>query len=112
MKNIFVGNMDFGVTEEQLRAAFAAHGQVDKVTIVTDRDSGQPRGFAFVEMADDAAAQAAIAALNGSQLGGRNLNVNEARPKVERGNSGGGGGFKSKKGGYGGRGGGGGNRRY
>ena len=113
MKNIFVGNMDFGVTEEQLRGAFATYGQVDKVTIVTDRDSGQPRGFAFVEMSDDAAAQAAIAGLNGSQLGGRNLNVNEARPKVERGNSGGGGGFKSKKGGYGGRGGGGGgNRRY
>jgi RNA recognition motif-containing protein len=112
MKNIFVGNMDFGVTEEQLRAAFATYGQVDKVTIVTDRDSGQPRGFGFVEMSDDAAAQAAIAALNGSQLGGRNLNVNEARPKVERGGGdrGGGGGFK-KKGGFGGRGGGG-NRRY
>lgn len=112
MKNIFVGNMDFGVTEEQLRGAFATYGQVDKVTIVTDRDSGQPRGFAFVEMTDDAAAQAAIAALNGSQLGGRNLNVNEARPKVERGGGdrGGGGGFKSKRGGFGG--GRGGNRRY
>ncbi len=106
MKNIFVGNMDFGISEEQLRGAFAAYGQVDKVTIVTDRDSGQPRGFAFVEMANDNEAQQAIAALNGSQLGGRNVNVNEARPKVERG--GGGGGFKSK----GGHRGGGGHRRY
>ena len=114
MKNIFVGNMDFAVTEEQLRTAFATYGQVDKVTIVTDRDSGQPRGFAFVEMANDNEAQQAIAGLNGSQLGGRNLNVNEARPKVDRGGGdrGGGGGFK-KRGGYGGgRGGGGGNRRY
>jgi len=108
MKNIFVGNMDFGITEEQLRGAFATYGQVDKVTIVTDRDSGQPRGFAFVEMANDAEAQQAIAGLNGSQLGGRNLNVNEARPKVERG---GGDGFKSKRSHHGGRGGGG-NRRY
>lgn len=115
MKNIFVGNMDFGVTEEQLRTAFATYGQVDKVTIVTDRDSGQPRGFAFVEMANDNEAQQAIAGLNGSQLGGRNLNVNEARPKVDRGGGdrSGGGGFKKRGGGYGGgRGGGGGNRRY
>lgn len=111
MKNIFVGNMDFGVTEEQLRGAFATYGQVDKVTIVTDRDSGQPRGFAFVEMANDGEAEKAIAGLNGSQLGGRNLNVNEARPKVER-SGGGGGGFKKRGGGFGGGRGGGGNRRY
>jgi RNA recognition motif-containing protein len=105
MKNIFVGNLDFGTTEEQLRAAFAVYGAVDKVTIVTDRDTGQPRGFGFVEMTNDSEAQQAIAGLNGSQLGGRNLNVNEARPKLERG--GGGGGFKSKRGH-----GGGGSRRY
>jgi RNA recognition motif-containing protein len=97
MKNIFVGNLDFGVTEEQLRGAFATYGQVDKVTIVTDRDTGQPRGFAFVEMTNDNEAQQAIAGLNGSQLGGRNVNVNEARPKVERGGDRGG--SKSKRGG-------------
>ena len=105
MKNIFVGNLDFGITEEQLRGAFAVYGAVDKVTIITDRDTGQPRGFGFVEMTNDSEAQQAIAGLNGSQLGGRNLNVNEARPKLERG--GGGGGFKSKRGH-----GGGGSRRY
>jgi RNA recognition motif-containing protein len=108
MKNIFVGNLDFAVTEEQLRGAFAAYGQVDKVTIVTDRDTGQPRGFGFVEMANDNDGQQAIAGLNGSQLGGRNLNVNEARPKVERGS---GDSFKSKRGYHGGRGAGG-SRRY
>ena len=97
MKNIFVGNLDFGVTEEQLRGVFAAYGQVDKVTVVTDRDTGQPRGFGFVEMTNDNEAQQAIAGLNGSQLGGRNLNVNEARPKAERGGDRGG--FKSKRGG-------------
>ena len=105
MKNIFVGNLDFGTTEEQLRAAFAVYGEVDKVTIVTDRDTGQPRGFGFVEMTNDSEAQQAIAGLNGTQLGGRNLNVNEARPKLERGGDRGG--FKSKRGH-----GGGGGRRY
>jgi cold-inducible RNA-binding protein len=85
MKNIYVGNLDFGVTEEQLRTLFATYGQVDKVTLVTDRDTGQPRGFGFVEMANAAEADKAIGALNGTPLSGRNLNVNEARPKVERG---------------------------
>lgn len=84
MKNIYVGNLDFSATEEQLQAIFAAYGQVEKVTLVRDRDTGQPRGFAFVEMTNDAEAEKAIAGLNGSALGGRNLNVNEARPKVER----------------------------
>ena len=104
MKNIYVGNLDFNVTEDELRQAFAAYGQVDNVTILKDRDSGQPRGFGFVEMANDAEAEKAISGCNGMQLGSRALNVNEARPKTER--SGGGGGFN--RGGGGGRSGGGG----
>ena len=99
MKNIYVGNLDFGVTEEQLRTLFATYGQVDKVTVVTDRDTGQPRGFGFVEMANDAEAEKAMLSLNASDLAGRKLNVNEARPKVERGNRAGGdrGGFRSDR---------------
>ena len=84
MKNIYVGNLDFSATEEQVRSAFEQHGAVDKVTLVRDRATGQSRGFAFVEMSNDAEGEKAIAALNGSSLGGRNLNVNEARPKAER----------------------------
>jgi cold-inducible RNA-binding protein len=105
MKNIYVGNLDYNVSEEQLRATFEAYGQVDNVTILRDRETGQPRGFAFVEMANDEEAQKAITGTNGSQLGARNINVNEARPKTERA---GGGGFNR---GGGGRPGGGGNRR-
>lgn len=90
MKNIYVGSMDSRVTEEQLRKAFEVYGQVDRVNIVTDKDTGQPRGFAFVEMTNDAEGEKAIAGLNGSPLGGRNLNVNEARPKREHASSGGG----------------------
>ncbi len=101
MKNIYVGNLDFGITEDQLRAAFGAHGQVDKVSLIRDRDTGQPRGFGFVEMVNDSEAAAAIAALNGTQLGGRAITVNEARPRLER--AGGGGG--RREGGFGGRGG-------
>ena len=103
MKNIYVGNLPFDGTEEELQAAFEAHGKVSKVTVVRDRDTGQSRGFAFVEMANDGEAEKAMAALNGSPLRGRTLNVNEARPRVERGPGGGGGG----RGGRGGRGGGG-----
>src|SRR5689334_25078513 len=106
MKNIYVGNLDFNVTEDELRQAFAAYGQVDNVTILRDRDTGQPRGFAFVEMANDEEAQKAIAGTNGSQIGSRAVNVNEARPKTERSPRSGGGGFNR-----GGRGGGGGDRR-
>jgi len=84
MKNIYVGNLDYNVSEQDLRAAFEAYGQVDNVTIMRDRDTGQPRGFAFVEMANDEEAQKAIAGTNGTQLGKRNVNVNEARPKTER----------------------------
>src|SRR5260370_27288731 len=84
MKNIYVGNLDFNVTEDELRKAFGAYGQVDNVTILKDRDSGQPRGFGFVEMANDAEAEKAISGCNGMQLGSRALNVNEARPQTER----------------------------
>lgn len=101
MKNIFVGNLSFGATEENVRSLFESYGTVDRVNIVTDRDTGQPRGFGFVEMSDDASAEKAMAALNGSELQGRALNVNEARPKVDRGFSGGGsrsgGGFGRKQ---------------
>jgi RNA recognition motif-containing protein len=93
--NIFVGNLSYQTTQDDLHAAFAAYGGVERVNIVTDRDTGQPRGFAFVEMSDSQAAQAAITHLNGAELNGRALNVNEARPKP----AGGGGGA----GGYGGR---------
>ncbi|HEY3927888.1 MAG TPA: RNA-binding protein [Candidatus Koribacter sp.] len=83
---IFVGNFAFTVTEEHLRGLFAAFGQVDSVELVTDRETGRARGFGFVQMPDNTAAQAAITALNGSDSGGRPLNVSEARPKAERGN--------------------------
>jgi cold-inducible RNA-binding protein len=85
MKNIFVGNLSFGATEETVRSLFETHGSVQRVSIVTDRDTGRARGFAFVEMIDDAEAEKAIAALNGRQVDGRAMNVNEARPKVDRG---------------------------
>lgn len=89
MKNIFVGNLSFGTTEDTLRSAFEPYGSVDNVNIIRDRDTGQPRGFAFVEMANDAEANNAINALNGKDIDGRSLNVNEARPKAERGSGGG-----------------------
>jgi cold-inducible RNA-binding protein len=104
MTNIFVGNLSFQTTQEELHAAFANYGSVERVNIVTDRDSGQPRGFAFVEMTDRSAAEAAIAQLNGADLNGRALNVNEARPKPQ-GGSGGHGGNRSGGGGNRGRGG-------
>ena len=99
---LFVGNLSYSTTEDQLRDAFAAYGQVDTVSIITDRDTGQPRGFAFVEMANRNEAETAISVLNGRELNGRALNVNEARPKPQGGGGGGGG--------RGGRGGGGGGR--
>lgn len=94
MKNIYVGNLSFDATEESVRALFEAYGTVSRVNIVTDRDTGQPRGFGFVEMANDGEGEKAIAAVNGTELGGRALNVNEARPKAERS---GGGGFGRKR---------------
>jgi RNA recognition motif-containing protein len=91
MKNIFVGNLNFGATEDAVRSLFEAYGPVDRVSIVTDRDTGQARGFGFVEMSVNADADRAIAELNGRELDGRALNVNEARPKTDRGAGGGGG---------------------
>lgn len=85
MKNIFVGNLDFAATEAAVRSLFEAYGKVERVSMITDRDTGRPRGFAFVEMTDPAEADRAIAALNGHDLDGRALNVNEARPKGEGG---------------------------
>ena len=90
MKNIFVGNLSFGTTEDSVRSLFQAYGTVERVSIVTDRGTGQARGFGFVEMSNNAEADRAIAELNGRELDGRALNVNEARPKAERGSGGGG----------------------
>jgi cold-inducible RNA-binding protein len=107
MKNIFVGNLDFGATEDGVRSLFEAHGTVQRVSIKTDRDTGRSRGFAFVEMPNESEAERAISALNGTQFGGRALNVNEARPKTEGGGGGRGfGGGGAGRGGFGGGGGG------
>jgi RNA recognition motif-containing protein len=106
MRNIFVGNLDFSATESSIRSLFEQYGNVDRVNLVTDRDTGRSRGFAFVEMGDAAEADRAIAALNGSEVNGRALNVNEARPKTG-GPGGGGGGRPGGGGGRGGPGGGG-----
>jgi cold-inducible RNA-binding protein len=84
MKNIYVGNLSFGATEDAVRSLFETHGTVDRVNICTDRDSGQPRGFGFVEMANEKEGDQAIAALNGRELDGRTLTINEARPKGDR----------------------------
>ncbi len=94
---IYVGNMSFDTNEESLRNAFAEYGDVEEVAVITDRDTGQPRGFAFVTMPDNAA-RAAIDALNGKELDGRTLNVNEARAKTNRGGGGGGGGGQRRGG--------------
>ena len=91
MKNIFVGNLSFGATEDAVRSLFEAYGTVDRVSIVTDRDTGQARGFGFVEMSVNADADRAINELNGRDLDGRAMNVNEARPKGDRPSGGGGG---------------------
>jgi RNA recognition motif-containing protein len=93
MKSIFVGNINFQTTEADLTALFQPFGQVGRIHIATDRETGRARGFAFVEMPSDAEAAKAIAALDGKEMGGRNIKVNEARPKGERpprSNSGGG----------------------
>ena len=89
---LFVGNLDFKVTEKDLQDAFAAHGTVVEASVVADRTTGRPRGFAFVTMSSPEEAQKAIDALNGKEMGGRALNVNIARPREERGGAGGGGG--------------------
>ena len=87
MGKIYVGNCSFDVTEQQLRDVFATYGEVSSVNVITDRDTGRPRGFAFVEMSDSSAAQAAIRGVNGTDLGGRTLNVNEAKPRTGGGGS-------------------------
>ena len=90
MKNIFVGNLSFNTNEDELRTLFEPFGQVDRVSIMTDRDTGRSRGFGFVEMTSNEDGDKAITALNGSSVGGRTINVNEARPKTERAGGGGG----------------------
>lgn len=90
MTNIFVGNLSYQTTQDELQAAFSQYGAVERVSIVTDRDTGQPRGFAFVEMTNRNEAANAINGLNGQEMNGRALNVNEARPREERGGGGGG----------------------
>ena len=91
MKNIFVGNLDFKATEEAVRSLFERYGAVNSARIMTDRETGRSRGFAFVEMENENEANQAISALNGFNMDGRALNVNEARPKPDRGGFGGGG---------------------
>lgn len=94
MKKLYVGNLSYGATEDTIRSLFEEHGAVESVNLITDRDTGRSKGFGFVEMTNDAEAQRAIAALNGKEIDGRALTVNEARPKEER--SGGGGGRRSR----------------
>jgi RNA recognition motif-containing protein len=101
--NIYVGNLSFDTTERELESAFGSYGTVSTARIATDRDTGRARGFGFVEMPNAAEAQAAISGMNGKELQGRTLTVNEARPREERGGGGGG----NRSGGYGGGGGGG-----
>src|ERR1700687_5090787 len=105
MKNIYVGNLPHSTTESELRGVFEAHGAVEKISIVTDRETGRSRGFAFVEMTNAGEADKAIAALDGKELGGRALKINEAKPKTDRPKSGSGGGGGGKR--FGGGGGGG-----
>jgi RNA recognition motif-containing protein len=99
--NIYVGNLAYSTTEEDLRKAFEAFGEISSVNIIKDQYSNQSKGFGFVEMPQDAEAQAAISALNGKDVNGRTINVNEARPRAEK-----------NRGGFGGKRGGGGGRRY
>jgi RNA recognition motif-containing protein len=105
-RKLYVGNLPYSATEQSLREAFAASGTVDSVSLITDRDTGQSKGFAFVEMSSDREAQAATDALNGTMLDGRQIKVNEAKPRENRGGGGG------NRGGFGGGGGGGYGRRY
>ena len=92
MTNIYVGNLSFDVSDAQLQEAFGAHGTVNKASVVTDRETGRSRGFGIVEMANDEEGKAAIEGLNGSELGGRTITVNVAKPREDRPRGGGGGG--------------------
>ena len=105
---LYVGNLSFSTTEEALQNEFSAHGLVEEVAVITDRDTGRPRGFAFVTMSNDAEARAAIESLNGTEVDGRTITVNEARPKASTG----GGGRGGPRGGGGGGGGGGRDNRW
>ena len=115
-RKLYVGNLTYGVTDSALEQMFAAHGTVQSAQVIMDRDTGRSKGFGFVEMGSDQEAQAAIAAMNGKEMGGRTLTVNEAKPREDRGGGGyggggggrGGGGGGGRSGGYGG----GGGRRY
>ena len=93
---IYIGNLSFDSTEEKLRQAFETYGEVSEVNMITDRDTGRPRGFAFVEMSDQSEATAAIAGLNDQELDGRTLKVNEARQREDRGGGGGRGGYRNR----------------
>ena len=106
-RKIYVGNLSYNVTSSDLEQLFTAHGQVQSAEVISDRDTGRSKGFGFVEMSSDEEAQAAINALNGTEHDGRNLTVNEAKPKENRGGGGGGYGGGGSRGGYGGGGGGG-----
>ena len=106
MTNIYVGNLSYDATEEDIRQAFTAHGEVSAVNVITDRETGRPRGFAFVEMPNSEEAKTAIQNVNETEIQGRSVKVNEARPKGDRPRGGGGGGG-GRGGGYGGGGGGG-----
>lgn len=97
MTNIYVGNLSFDVSDAQLQEAFGAHGTVNKASVVTDRMTGRSRGFGFVEMDNDDEGKAAIEALNGSDLGGRALTVNLAKPREDRPRGGGGGGGRDRR---------------
>ena len=110
-KKLYVGNLTYGVTDSQLEQLFAPHGTVQSAQVIMDRDTGRSKGFGFVEMGSDQEAQAAIAAMNGKEVDGRALTVNEAKPREDRG-GGGGRGYGGGGGGRGGYGGGGGGRRY
>ncbi len=92
MLNIYVGNLSFDTGDSELQELFTLHGEVGRASVITDRETGRSRGFGFVEMSDEAAGRAAIEALNGQEFGGRNLTVNEAKPRGEGGGGGGGGG--------------------
>lgn len=111
-KKLYVGNLSYGVDNSMLEQQFGAHGSVQSAQIIIDRDTGRSKGFGFVEMGSDQEAQAAISALNGKELDGRAITVNEARPQAAGGGGGGGGGFGGKRGGGGGGGRGGGGGGY
>src|SRR5213595_1877177 len=110
-KKLYIGNLSYDVDSSALEQLFTPHGTVQSAQIINDRDTGRSKGFGSVEMGSDAEAQAAIAALNGQENGGRALTVNEAKPREERPRGGGGGGGGGGRGGYGGGGGGGGGSR-